>query len=58
MEKTDKLIDKGVEWVDRLFGYADHYTGGFGKYLVYALLLVAGSKIFKIKLNFNSGGKK
>jgi hypothetical protein len=58
MEQVDVLIGKIIEWIDKLFGFAEHYTGGYGKYLIYALLLVAGSKIFKIKLNLATGGKK
>lgn len=43
--------------VDQLFGFFGFYSQNYSKYLVYALLLVAGAKIFKVKLDVKTGGR-
>lgn len=49
------LVDKFISWVDRLFDFFGVYTANYSKYLVYALLLFVGAKIFKVKLDFKTG---
>lgn len=58
MEMFNGLIAKMTEWVDKGLEFFGLYTAKYSKYIVYAVLLIAASKIFKIKLNLNTGGKK
>lgn len=58
METVNGLVDKMSGWIDKGFEFFGLYTSKYSKYLVYALLLVAASKIFKINLKLDTGGKK
>lgn len=49
------LVGKLTGWVDKLFEFFGLYTSKYSKYLVYALLIFAASKIFKIKMNLDTG---
>lgn len=52
------LVNKASGWVDQLFGFFGLYTTQYSKYIVYALLLLVGSKMFKFKFNIDTRGKK
>jgi hypothetical protein len=44
----------------RIFGWSDwlrHFLGIYANYFALGLLLVMAAKVFKIKLNYNIGGK-
>jgi hypothetical protein len=58
VEAFNSLIGKLTGYIDKLFEFFGLYTSKYSKYLVYALLLFVASKIFKIKLNLNTGGKR
>lgn len=50
------LVTSITGWINRLFGFGDYYTAGYSKYIVYALLLFVASKIFKVKIDYKTGG--
>lgn len=58
MEMFTGLMDKLTGWVDKGFEFFGLYTAKYSKYIIYAVLLVAASKVFKFKFNLNTGGKK
>lgn len=55
MDMFNDLIDKLSGWVDKGFEWFGFYSTNYSKYLVYALLIAAASKIFKIKLDLKTG---
>lgn len=55
MDAVNNIVNKLTGWVDKLFEFFGLYTTKYSKYIVYAILLIAASKIFKIKLNLNTG---
>jgi hypothetical protein len=52
------LVAKGASWIDQLFSIFGVYTANYSKYIVYGLLILAISKVFKFKFNINTGGRK
>jgi hypothetical protein len=58
LEWMKNIINKITGWVDRLFSNFEGYSAGYSEFIVYALLLYILSKIFKIKLNINTGMNK
>jgi hypothetical protein len=58
LDAVNSLMGKLTGWVDKLFEFFGLYTTKYSKYIVYAVLIVALSKIFKIKLNLGGGGGK
>lgn len=58
MDAVTGLLNKFTGWIDKGFEFFGLYTTKYSKYIVYAVLLLAASKIFKIKLNLGGGGKK
>lgn len=58
MDTLNGLMDKMTGWVDKVFEFFGLYTSKYSKYIIYAVMLVAASKIFKIKLNLGGGGKR
>lgn len=58
MESINNLLEKLISWVDELLGLFTSYSSNYAKYFVYALLLFVASKIFKVKVNLDTGGKK
>lgn len=58
MATVDDLVGKITGWVDKLFEFFGLYTSKYSKYLVYALMLFVVSKILKVNLKLDTGGKK
>lgn len=50
------LIGKASGWIDQIFSIFGLYTSKYSKLIVYAVLLLIASKIFKFK--FNLGGNR
>lgn len=50
------VVNKASGWVDNLFSIFGVYTASYSKYIVYGLLILAISKVIKIKFNVNTGG--
>lgn len=47
----EKIVNTGVKVVDKGLEFFGLYTTQYSKYIVYGVLILAASKIFKIKLN-------
>lgn len=58
------LLNKLMNWmmakIDQLIGFFGFYTQNYSRLLVYGLLILLVSKMFKSKVNVNAnvGGKK
>jgi hypothetical protein len=53
------IINKGMEWIDRLFGNFEGYSSSYSQLLVYGLLIFLVSKMLKIKIDVtNKPAKK
>lgn len=53
MNNIEKLFGAGMKWVEWLLLFARKYAN----YLALILLLIAGSKMFKLNVKANVGGK-
>lgn len=51
------VINKMMEWIDKLFAIFGSYSGQYSKYIIWAVLLFIASRIFKIRLNLGGGRK-
>lgn len=51
METLNGLITWMQQKIDQIFGWFGFYSGQYSKFIVYAVMLIAASKVFKIKLN-------
>lgn len=56
MNMLTGLVTSITGWINRLFGFGDFYTAGYSKLLVYGFLLFMAAKIFKIKVDYKTGG--
>ena len=56
MEFLTNLVSSMVGWVNRTFGFADYYTAGYSRLIVYGALLFILSKILKVKIDYKTGG--
>lgn len=54
MDLINNLVNKMIEWVDNSFSIFSTYSGQYSRYLVYALLLLVASKIFKVRVNLDT----
>jgi hypothetical protein len=60
MGTLEFLIDKGVQWVDRILGFFDFYSTRYSKLVLFGFLGLVLAKFFKGKVNLgvNVGKKK
>lgn len=54
MDVVNSFLDKMTQWIDTAFGWFGFYSNGYSKYIMWAILLMAASKVFKF--NFKMGG--
>ena len=55
---VNNVVTKASGWIDNLFSIFGVYTASYSKYIVYIVLFLVLSKMFKFKFNVNTGGKK
>jgi hypothetical protein len=57
MEFVTNLVSWIKDKIDMLFTFFGSYSSKYSQLLVYGLLIFLASKIFKVKLNLNTGKK-
>jgi hypothetical protein len=56
---VDGLVGKTPGWIDQIFAFFGLYTSKYSKYIVYIIGILALAKIFKVRLNLDTGkGRK